>query len=218
MFNHFLLSSSLGFSYKPFHLFSTFSFLFVKCVVSLDVIYIIFVFMPMITLDTSIIGINLKSRRTKLADSLVILHNTGRVTRADLAFTGVSALEVDAGLVARTSPVLETDGHTGCAAGGAETHRLVVQHLARLAGATQPRPVAGIDTAARLAALVTRALCVTPTLHLAVRAGEDALLVHQEAVLALADGLVEVDLALLVGVAGESCAGIITLLVLSVAG
>ena len=44
------------------------------------------------------------------------------------------------------------------------------------------------------------------------------MLVDQEAVLALADRLVKVHLALLVGVAGESGAGIHTLLVLSVAG
>ena len=89
--------------------------LFVKRVVSLDVINSIFVFMPMITLDTSIIGINLKSRRTKFADSLMIFHNTGRVAGTGLAFTGVSALEVDTGLVARTSSVLETNGDTWCA-------------------------------------------------------------------------------------------------------
>ena len=66
--------------------------------------------MPMITLDTSIIGINLKSRRTKLADSLMILHNTGSVARTDLALTGVGTLEVDAGLVPGTALVLQTDG------------------------------------------------------------------------------------------------------------
>ena len=43
------------------------------------------------------------------------------------------------------------------------------------------------------------------------------MLVDQEAVLALAHRLVEVDLALLVGVAGESGAGVVTLLVLSAA-
>ena len=69
--------------------------------------------MPMITLDTSIIGINLKSRRTKFADCLMILHNAGRVARADLALTGIAALEVDAGQVTRTSPVLETNGDAG---------------------------------------------------------------------------------------------------------
>ena len=94
----------------------------------------------------------------------------------------------------------------------------MVQHLTRLAWATQPRPIARVDTASRLTALVTGALRVTPALHLAIRAREHALLVHQEAVLALAHRLVEVDLALLVGVAGESGAGVVTLLVLSVAG
>ena len=44
------------------------------------------------------------------------------------------------------------------------------------------------------------------------------MLVDQEAVLALAHRLVKVHLALLVGVAGESGAGVNTLLVLSVAG
>ena len=172
----------------------------------------------MITLDTPIIGINLKSRRTKLADCLMILDNTGRVARADLAFTRVPALEVDAGLIARTSSVLQTDGDTGGTSGGAETHRLVVQHLTRLAWATQPRPVTRVDTASSLTSLITGALRVTPALHLAIRAREHALLVHQEAVLALAHRLVEVDLALLIGVTGESGAGVVTLLVLSVAG
>ena len=148
----------------------------------------------------------------------MIFHNTGSVARAGLAFTGVPALEVDAGLVARTSSVLQTDGDTGGTSGGAETHCLVVKHLTRLAGATQPRPVTRVDTATRLTALVTGALRITPTLHLAVRAREHALLVHQEAVLAFAHRLVEVDLALLVGVAGESGAGVVTLLVLSAAG
>ena len=87
----------------------------VNHVVSLDVIYNIFVFMPVITLDTSIIGINLKSRRTKFADSLMVLHNTGRVAGADLSFTGIAALEVDAGQVTRTASVLETNGDTWCA-------------------------------------------------------------------------------------------------------
>lgn len=174
--------------------------------------------MPMITLNTSIIGINLKSRGTKLADSLMIFHNTGSVAGTDLAFTGVSALEVDTGLVARTSTILETNGDARGTARGAETHRLVVQDLTRLAWSTQPRSVTRVDTAARLTALVTRTLRVTPTLHLAVGAREHALLVHQEAVLALAHGLVQVDLALLVGVAGESGARVVTLLVLSVAG
>ena len=94
----------------------------------------------------------------------------------------------------------------------------MVQHLALLAGATQPRPVAGVDTPAHLASLVTRTLGVTPALHLTVRTGEHSLLVDQEAVLALAHRLVKIHLALLVGVAGESGAGIHTLLVLSVAG
>ena len=44
------------------------------------------------------------------------------------------------------------------------------------------------------------------------------MLVDQEAVLALAHRLVKIHLALLVGVTGESGAGVNTLLVLSVAG
>ena len=174
--------------------------------------------MPMITLNTPIIGISHKSRRTKLADGLMVFHNTGSISRADLAFTGIPALEVNTGLVARTALVLETDGDTGVTSGGAEADRLVIQHLTLLAWSTQPRPVAGVDAAARLTALVARTLLVTTALRWPVRAGEHALLVHQEAVLALAHRLVAVDLTLLVGVAGESGAGVVALVVLSVAG
>ena len=66
----------------------------------------------MITLNTAIVGVNNVSGRTELANGLMIFHDTGSVARADLAFTGVPALKVDAGLVARTSSVLQTNGDT----------------------------------------------------------------------------------------------------------
>ena len=94
----------------------------------------------------------------------------------------------------------------------------MVQHLTLLSWATQSRPVAGVDTSSHLASLIARTLGITPAFHLAIRTGENSLLVDQEAVLALAHRLVKVHLALLVGVTGESGAGIHTLLVSSVAG
>ena len=45
----------------------------------------------------------------------MVLHNTGSVAGADLAFTGIAALEVDTGQVTRTASVLETNGDTWCA-------------------------------------------------------------------------------------------------------
>ena len=76
----------------------------------------------------------------------------------------------------------------------------MVQHLTLLAWAAQSRPVAGVDTSSHLASLVTWTLGITSAFHLAIRTGEDSLLVDQEAVLALAHRLVKVHLALLVGV------------------
>ena len=63
-----------------------------------------------ITLDTAIVGVSHKARRTEFTDCLMVLHNAGSVAGTDLALAGVCTLEVDAGLVAGTASVLETDG------------------------------------------------------------------------------------------------------------
>lgn len=62
------------------------------------------------SLDTAIVGVSHKARRTEFTDGLVVLHNAGSVAGTDLALTGVGALEVDAGLVPGTASVLQTDG------------------------------------------------------------------------------------------------------------
>ena len=172
----------------------------------------------MITLNTAIVGVNNVSGRTELANGLMIFHDTGSVARADLAFTRVLALQVDAGLGAGAAAVLQADGDGGVAARGADADRLVVQHLALLALAAQPRPVARVDAAAGLAALVTGTLLTGAALHLAAGAREHARLVHHEAVLALAGGLVAGHLAHLVLVAAEPGAGVVALLGLPAAG
>ena len=152
------------------------------------------------TLDTPIVGISNKSWRTELADSLMIFYNAWSVVGADLAFTWVLALEVDTSLTPGTSSVLETDGDTWVASCGADTHCLVVQHLALLASITQSGSVTGVDAPARLTSLVGGTLFISSALQLPVRTGEDSLLVDHETVLALANWFVVADLAHLVAV------------------
>jgi hypothetical protein len=61
-----------------------------------------------LTFDAAIVLVNSKSRRAKLANRSVILNNAGSVAWTALPFTGVDALIVDAGLVGRATPILET--------------------------------------------------------------------------------------------------------------
>jgi hypothetical protein len=179
---------------------------------------LLLVMLGSVTLDTPIVGIGHKSRGTELADGLMILHNAGRVARTHLAFTRVLALQIDAGLMARTAAVLETDGDAGVAAGGADTHSLVVQNLALLAGVTGSGAVTGVYTTSLVTGLVAGTLFMAATLQLTVRTREDTGLVDHQRVLALAHRLVSADLAHLVAVAGEPGAGIVALTGLSVAG
>ena len=174
--------------------------------------------MPLFTLNTPVVGVSHKAGGTEFTDGLMVLHNTGSVAGTDLALAGVGALEVDAGLVPGTAPVLQTDGDGGGAARGADTEGLVLQHLTLLPHPAQAGLVAGVDTPPGLAGLVARALGVTTALRLSVRAGQVAGLADHQAVLAPTDGLVGGHLALLVTVAGEPRAGVHTLPGLSVAG
>ena len=130
-----------------------------------------------LTFDTPIVGISHKPRWTKLANGLMILHYTWGVARTNLAFTWVLALQVDAGLVAWAASVLETDGDTGVASGGAHTDSLVVQHLALLAGLAGSWSVTGVDAASLVTGLVAGTLLVTSALQLTVRTGENSSLV-----------------------------------------
>ena len=140
--------------------------------------------MPLITLYTAIVSVRHKAGRTEFTDGLVILHNTGSVAGTDLALARVGALEVDAGLVAGTAAVLETDRDGGSTTRGADTESLVLQHLTLLPGATESGLVTGVDTAPGLTGLVTGTLVLTPTLQLSVRAGQVSGLTDHQAVLA----------------------------------
>ena len=148
----------------------------------------------------------------------MVFHDTWCVAWAYLAITGVLALEVDAGLVPGTSLVLEADGDTWITSSGADTDSLVVQHLTLLASSAHTSSVTRVHTSTSLAALVGGTLVIAPALHLSVWTGEDTLLVDHEAVFTLADWFVVVDLADLVGVAGEPRTWVIALLGLSATG
>jgi hypothetical protein len=81
-------------------------------------------------LDTSVVGISDEAWWTEFAQSLVVLDHTGSVAWAHCALTWVLALVLDGG--------------GGVTASGADTDRLVVQHLALLPGATSVIVVAGV--------------------------------------------------------------------------
>ena len=170
------------------------------------------------TLNTSIISVHHKARRTKFTDWLVIFNNTGGIAGTYLAITGILALEVDTCLVSGTSLVLETDGDTWITSCCADTDCLVVQHLTLLPSCTNSSSVTRVDTSTSLASLVGRTLIIATTLHLSVWTSEDALLVDHEAVFTLANWFVVADLADLVTVTGEPRTWIIALLGLSAAG
>ena len=107
--------------------------------------------------------------------------------------------------MAGTAPVLEADGDRGVAPLHADAHRLVVQHLALLAGGAGARLVARALAPAGVAGQVGRAVGVLPALHLAVGAGQRALLVDDQAELAAAAGLAPAaDHALFVTGAAEA--------------
>ena len=61
------------------------------------------------TLDTTIVSIRGEAGGAELAEGLVVLHNTGRVSGACRPLAGVLALVLDAGLSAGAAPVFEAD-------------------------------------------------------------------------------------------------------------
>ena len=70
---------------------------------------LLFVIFFSLTFDATVILVNCKSRRTKLANGQVIFNDTGSVAGAALAETRVDTLVVDASLVDGTASILEAD-------------------------------------------------------------------------------------------------------------
>ena len=150
------------------------------------------------TLETTIVSIGGESWRTELAESLMVLHHTGRVAGAGRASARVLALVLDACLARWAASVLEADLDGGITAGGADTDGLVVEHLALLACWADRRVVTRVLATSAAAGLVGRAVVMDATLYLTIGAGELALLVYHQAVLAATLGLVALHRALLV--------------------
>lgn len=67
----------------------------------------------------------------------MIFDNAGSVSGTALAFARIDALVVDARLVRRAAPVLETDGHAGLALLVAHADGFVLKNLAGLAFRTR---------------------------------------------------------------------------------
>ena len=85
-----------------------------------------------VTLDTTIVGIGGETRGAEFTDSFVIFNYTGSVPRTGGAFARVLALVSDTCLASGAPSVLQADRDLGVAARGADTHSLVLQHLALL--------------------------------------------------------------------------------------
>ena len=101
-----------------------------------------------VTLDTTIVSICGETWGAEFTDSFVIFNYTGSVSRTGGAFARVLALVSDTCLASGAPAVLQADGDLGVAACGADTHGLVLQHLALLPRRADAR-------------LVTRALTST---------------------------------------------------------
>lgn len=170
------------------------------------------------TLQTAVVSIRGETGRTELAEGLVVLHHTGGVSRALGCCTRVLALVLDARLPTGTALVFEADGGGGVAAGGTDTDSLVVEHLALLACSADGGGAAGVLAPSVVTGLVGGAVVVDAALNLTIWAGERALLVDNQAVLAGTDGLVARHPALLVEGTGLGRARVVTLPVLGVTG
>ena len=169
------------------------------------------------TLDAAIVSIGGESRRTELAQGLVVFHDAGGVTGALSSRARILALVLDASLTTGAALVFEADLDGGVAAGGADADCLVVQHLALFAGAADGNVVTRVLAPAAAARLVGRTVVMHPALNLPVRTGQLALLVDHQAVLAAALRLVVHHLALLVEGAGLGSTGVEALASLGVA-
>lgn len=138
----------------------------------------------------------------------MVLDLARGVVRTLLVLAGALALVVDAGLVAGAAPVFQADRDGGVAAVDTDADGLVVQHLALLAGRALPGVIAGVPAAATVTGLVGRTVGILAAFYLTIRAGEGAILVDNQAVLALTAGLATGDDALLVELAVNVGAGV----------
>ena len=78
------------------------------------------------TLDAAIVGIGGESRRTELAQGLVVFHDAGGVTGALSSRTRILALVLDASLTTGAALVFEADLNRWIASCGADANCFVV--------------------------------------------------------------------------------------------
>lgn len=150
------------------------------------------------TLDAAIVSIGGESRRTELAQGLVVFHHTGGVTRALSTSARILTLVLDASLTTRAALVFEADLDGRIAAGGTDTNCFVVQHLTLFPRSADGTIVTGVLASAAATRLVGRTVVMHPAFHLPVWTSQLALLVDDQAVLAATLWLVVHNLALLV--------------------
>lgn len=146
------------------------------------------------------LSVNRESRRAEFANRLVLFNVAGSAVRTGKVLTGVDALVALAGQVWRAASVSQANEERRVAVLCADAHRLVFNHLARLA------VIARIVRAGTLAGAVDagrvgRALVVGHALRPAWCACDLSGFADDEAGLADADGSVVSDLASFVGLA-----------------
>ena len=150
------------------------------------------------TLDAAIVSIGGESRRTELAEGLVVFDHAGGVAGALSARARVLTLVLDASLTTWAALVFEADLDGGIAAGGADANCFVVQHLTLFPRSADGNVVARVLASAAAARLVGRTVVMHPAFHLPVWTSQLTLLVDDQAVLAATLWLVVHNLALLV--------------------
>ena len=169
------------------------------------------------TLDAAIVGIGGESRRTELAQGLVVFHDAGGVTGALSSRARILALVLDASLTTGAALVFEADLYRGIASSCADTHCFVVQHLTLFPRSADGTIVTGVLASAAAARLVGRTVVMHSAFHLTVWTSQLALLVDDQAVLAATLWLMVHNLALLVEGAGLCSTWVETLAILGVA-
>ena len=169
------------------------------------------------TLDAAIVGIGGESRRTELAQGLVVFHDAGGVTGALSSRARILALVLDASLTTGAALVFEADLDGGIASSSADTHCFVVQHLTLFPRSADGTIVTGVLASAAATRLVGRTVVMHSAFHLTVWTSQLALLVDDQAVLAATLWLMVHNLALLVEGAGLCSTWVETLAILGVA-
>ena len=106
------------------------------------------------TLDAAIVSIGGESRRTELAQGLVVFHNAGGVAGALSSRARILALVLDASLTTGAALVFEADLDGGIASSGADTNCFVVQYLTLFPRSADGTIVTGVLASAAATRLV----------------------------------------------------------------